>query len=98
MNKHEITCPWCEHEFEIDADRAIDGVDGNCECPKCDCYLSLTAEYEISNIYVSSANCEANEKEHDWRAWKNWGVHDMRSCKRCGKNEYREAEVEEGTK
>lgn len=73
----ELTCPYCDSEFEVDPEMIYIDEAANMECENCEKYFGYTAEYYI-HVSEHRADCLNGTAEH---TGKIGGL-----CKICGEH------------
>ena len=75
----EITCPYCQYEYEESYDYGLEN-DGDCDDMKCpECQKIFRTTLDISVTYCTIALCEENKINHEWNNFN----HDGRTGKMC---------------
>jgi hypothetical protein len=86
MSDKEVTCPYCNEDFDVCTDDGAHYKDGESEseqCPNCDKYVMI---YSSCSWYreASKADC-LNGSDHEWSEWfKLWDGEQLKSEDRTG--------------
>ncbi len=71
MSDKEVTCPYCNEDFDVNTDDGAHYNDGESEseyCPNCDKQVMI---YSSCSWYreASKADCLNGISDHDWSDW-----------------------------
>jgi hypothetical protein len=98
----EVTCPYCDKEFEVDTADGThynDGESASDYCPNCDKQVMI---YSSCSWYrsASKADCLNGISEHNWSGWHSHHPTDnytkffaTRNCIDCGEREQGKLDV-----
>jgi DNA-directed RNA polymerase subunit RPC12/RpoP len=99
MSDTEVTCPYCEEEFDVSTDDGAHYKDGESEedqCPNCDKRILI---YSSCSWYreANKADC-LNDGNHPWSEWHTYWIGDtepnvgkfyeLRQCDTCDEKEW----------
>lgn len=99
MSDTEVTCPYCEQEFDVDTDDGRHYKDGESEpeeCPNCEKTVLVASSCSWYRE-AEKADC-LNGSDHPWSEWTTHWVgekgenegkfYERRYCTTCGEDEW----------
>ena len=99
MNDTEVTCPYCEKEFDVDTDDGAHYKDGQAQeeqCPNCEKVMLVTSTCTWYRE-AEKADC-LNGSPHAWSIWSTYWIgekgdnvgkyYERRYCEICYEDEW----------